>query len=211
MGSALLYHGPGAEGAAHDAAQKFGRVIPFGEPGAVLKKDAARELVSLLNQTPVGSRPWSVVVGPIDEVRPDTADILLKTLEDPNPVGVRPFLWARDLGSVLPTIRSRCLLEFVPGEDERVLLQRPQAEQLLSLYIQKNWTDLVSELKDIKGEEEFVLLALVDVLQERLGDPSVQGDLLALWRSLRELFQRREAPLTPARVFSVFLCQIGVP
>jgi hypothetical protein len=205
MGSILLFHGPGAEGAAHAAARQHGLVVPFGSSGEVLKKDDARELVGLLGQMPVGSKAWAVAVGPLDEISPAVADVLLKTLEDFNPNGIRPFLWARDFGGVIPTIRSRCLHEFVPGEDERVSSSRHQAEKLVSAYIQKNWTDLVSELKESKGDEEFVLLAVVDVLQSRLGEESIRSDLLALWGSLRRVFEVREAPLTPARVLSAFL------
>lgn len=205
MGSVLLFHGPGAEGAAHSAAARHGLVIQFGASGEALKKDDARELVSLLGQTPVGSKAWAVAVGPLDEVSPAVADVLLKTLEEFRPEGIRPFLWARDLGGVVPTIRSRCLHEFVPGEDERVVLSRTQAEKLLSAYIQKNWTDLVTELKESKGDEEFVLLAVVDVLQSRLGEDPIRNDLLSLWSALRNLFETREAPLTPARVLAAFL------
>jgi hypothetical protein len=203
--SAILFHGPGAESAAHTAAKLHGLVVPFGASGEALKKDDARELVALLTQTPVGSRAWAVAVGPLDEISPAVADVLLKTLEDFNPAGIRPFLWAWDLGGVIPTIRSRCLQEFVPGEDERIVSSRTQAEKLVSAYIQKNWTDLVTELKESKGDEEFVLLATVEVLQSRLGEEPIKEDLLRLWGSLRNVFMTREAPFTPARVLSAFM------
>lgn len=200
-----MFHGPGAEGSAHTAAKAHGLVVPFGASGEALKKDDARELVALLGQTPVGSKAWAVAVGPLDEISPAVADVLLKTLEEFKPEGIRPFLWAWDLGGVIPTIRSRCVQEFVPGVDERVSSSRGQAEKLVSAYIQKNWTDLVSELKESKGDEEFVLLAVVEVLQSRLGEEQIHADLLVLWKSLRNLFEVREAPLTPARVLSAFL------
>jgi hypothetical protein len=209
MGSVILFHGPGAEASAYEAAKKFGLVVKFGESGEVLKKDEARELVSILGQTPIGSREWSIVVGPLDEVSAAVGDVLLKTLEEYLPGKVRPFLWARDLGGVLPTIRSRCLQEFVPGEDELVSICRPQAEKLLSAYISKNWTDIISELKESKGDEEYVLISLVDVIYSRLGEDPIRGDLFALWNSVRDLMRTREAPLTPARILSVFLARVG--
>jgi hypothetical protein len=205
MGSVVIFHGPGAEGAAHTAAKLHGLVMPFLNSGEVLKKDDARDLVALLNQTPVGSKAWAVAVGPLDEISAAVSDVLLKTLEEFNPRGLRPFLWARDLGGVSPTIKSRCLHEFVPGVDDRIESSRHHAEKLVSAYIQKNWTDLVTELKESKGDEEFVLLAVVEVLQSRLGEETIQEDLLALWTSLRSLFSVREAPLTPARVLAAFL------
>ena len=208
MSSVVLYHGPGSEGAARKAARDHGLVIPFWTSGEALKKGDAREVVSLLSQTPVGSRAWGVVIGPLDEISAAVGDVLLKTVEEFNPEGIRPFLWARDLGGVIPTLRSRCLQEFIPGVDERIALCRPQADKLLKSYIQKNWTELVDSLKESKGDEEFVLLALVEAIQERLGDTTVQGELLLLWGALRQFFESREAPMTPARVLAVFL--VGV-
>lgn len=205
MGSVVIFHGPGAEGAAHEAARNHGLVVPFRNSGEALKKDDARDLVELLSQTPVGSKAWAVAVGPLDEISAAVSDVLLKTLEEFNPSGIRPFLWARDLGGVSSTIKSRCLNEFVPGVDERIESSRYQAEKLLSAYIQKNWTDLVTKLKESKGDEEFVLLAVVEVLQSRLGEDAIRDDLLDLWASLRSLFQVRDAPLTPARVLAAFL------
>lgn len=203
-GSVVLYHGPGSEGEARKQSHLHGLVVPFGT-GEALKKDDVRDLVSLLNQTPVGSKPWGVVVGPLDEISPSVGDVLLKTVEEFNPMCIRPFLWARDLGGVLPTLRSRCLHEFVAGEDSRVSVSRPQADKLLKAYTQKNWTDIVSELKESKGDEEFVLLALVEAVQERLLAGRDTGEMLVLWRSLRSFFETREAPSTPARVLNIFL------
>jgi len=172
-----------------------------------MKKGDARELVSLLSQTPIGEKPWGVVVGPLDEITPEVGDVLLKTIEEFVPGKIRPFLWAWDFGGVIPTLRSRTLHTFVPGVDERVSLSRTQADRLLKAYLGKNWSEIVSELKESKGDEEFVLLALVEAIQEGLSDPNLRNDLLALWGSVRDLHTRRTA-LTPARVLAAFL--VGV-
>lgn len=202
LGSVVLYHGPGAEGEARRRAREHGLVQPF---QSSLKKEDARELVSLLSQTPIGEKSWSVVVGPLDEITPIVSDVLLKTIEEFNPEGIRPFLWAWDLGGVMPTIRSRCVHQFIPGKDERVTTSLPQAEKVLNLYRDGNWTEIVTELKESKGDEEFLLLALVQVISENLVKDPKDTVLFTLWAGIRELFLSREAPMTPARVLSVFL------
>jgi len=207
IGSVSLYHGPGSEAAAKNEAKEYGLVLPFGTSGEAMKKGDARELVSLLSQTPIGEKPWGVVVGPLDEITPEVGDVLLKTIEEFVPGKIRPFLWAWDFGGVIPTLRSRTLHTFVPGVDERVSLSRTQADRLLKAYLGKNWSEIVSELKESKGDEEFVLLALVEAIQEGLSDPNLRNDLLALWGSVRDLHTRRTA-LTPARVLAAFL--VGV-
>lgn len=211
-GSVSLYHGPGAELAAKNAAKDYGLVQPFKMAGEALKKGEARELVSLLNQTPVGDRPWSVVVGPLDEVSAAVGDVLLKTIEEYLPGKIRPFLWAWDYGGVIPTLRSRTLSEFVPGTDERVNLGRGVADKLLRAYLLRNWSELVSDLKESKGDERFVFLALVEAIQERMDSGDSEGTrLLKLWGSLRELLRMKDAPFTPARVLSVFLVGVEEP
>lgn len=207
-GSVTLHHGPGAESLARQAARDYGLVVPF-KASEVLKKSEARDLVSLLSQTPVGDRPWGVVVGPVDEISPAVGDVLLKTIEEFVPSKIRPFLWAWDYGGVLPTLRSRTVQTFVPGVDERVSLCRPQADKLLRSYILRNWSEIVSDLKDFKGDERFVFLALAEAILERLssGDGD-RNEILKLWGSLRSFLSSGDAPSTPARVLAVFL--VGV-
>lgn len=206
-GSIILYYGPGGEPEARKQAREFGLLQPF--KSGDLKKDDARELVSLLSQTPIGEKPWSVVVGPLDEVTPAVSDVLLKTLEEYTGGTIRPFLWAWDLGGVMPTIRSRSLHVFVPGKDERVLTSRPQAEKVFALFRKKAWAELVVELKDAKGDEEFLLLGVTEVLVEHLKQEVGNPELLMLWGALREVFSNRGAPLTQARVLSAFMKGVG--
>lgn len=208
IGSVYLYHGPGSESAAKISAKEHGLVLPFGTSGEAMKKGDARELVSLLSQTPIGERPWGVVVGPLDEITPEVGDVLLKTIEEFVPGKIRPFLWAWDFGGVIPTLRSRTLHTFVPGVDERVSLSRTQADRLLKAYLGKNWSEIVLELKESKGDEDFLLLALVEAIQEQLSNVAVRNDLLVLWTALRDLFAH-SGHKTPARVLSVFLA--GIP
>ena len=200
--SCLLFHGPGSDARAHGEAKLFGLPIPFVD-NSIAKKDGARSFVELMSSLPVGSGRRSIVVGPLDEVPPGSSDVLLKTLEEFNPQGVRPFLWAWDLGGVSPTIRSRCVCIFTPGEDERLEAYRHQAESLLKAYRTKDWVSLVDEWKDSKGDEIHLLRALVDLLGVSLGLPDPDPRLVSLWEHLRPMFGGTN--LTPARVVSVFL------
>jgi hypothetical protein len=200
--SCLLFHGPGSETRSHEEAAKFGKKVPF--EGSGLKKDGARSFVELLSSLPVGSGTRSVVVGPMDEVAPGTSDVLLKTLEEFDPTGIRPFLWAWDLGGVSPTIRSRCVCFYVPGVDDRLEGYRTQAQGVLAAYRARDWVTLIESWGDLKGEEVHLLRATVDVLSSSLGGgTSFDPRLGSLWESLRPLLG--PAPLTPARVVSAFL------
>lgn len=205
-----MVHGPASESVAHEEARLHGRVLSFGDgSGDPLRKGEARELVELLSTPTVGDKPFSVVVGPVDEVALATGDVLLKTVEEPFVHGPRLYLWARDLGEVLPTIRSRCVLKFAPGADPRLDFYTDRATKLVSAYIQGNWTVLIEEFREAKGETDLLVEAVVGVLASRLGDPSVQDDLLDLWAGLRRLRALKDAPLTPARVLAPFLVRVA--
>lgn len=121
--SCVLYHGPTAQGQAAAAASQWGRVVgTFGDPRDGLDVATIREAVSAMSAPPVGDRRGAVVVGPVDVLSQEgVIDILLKTLEEFNGRTARPYLWAWDAGSVRPTIRSRCLVEWCPG---RIMLDR---------------------------------------------------------------------------------------
>lgn len=115
--SAILFYGPGAKQEAYDFALSKGRLLapPFGEEG--LKTDEAREIVSLLTTAPIGDRLGIVLIGPMDDANSKSSDVLLKSVEEFRGDLVYPVLWARDIGDVAPTIRSRCLARWCYGED----------------------------------------------------------------------------------------------
>ena len=198
--SCILFHGPGAESSGLAAALAFGRLLPF--TGSSLKKEGARELVSLLAHRTVGSGTASVLVGPVDEVTPATSDVLLKTIEDFNPAGTRPFLWAWDLGGVSVTLRSRCLERFSPGEDTRGEAYASMATVVLKAYMAGDWVTLIEELKE-QDSPEPLLRSLVDSLAPKLSLASPDPLHTSLWDNLRPLFGG--STLTPARVVSAFL------
>jgi len=200
--SCVLYHGPDAETVGHTAALAHGRLLPF--TGSDLKKEGARELTSLISRgLPGGARTGSVLVGPVDEVSSATSDVLLKTIEDFNPGGVRPFLWAWDLGGVANTLKSRCVLQFCPGVDPRLEGYEESSQLVLKSYIEGDWVTLVEELKGENQNMDILLRSLVDRVAVGVSVPTPDPKYTHLWDTLRDLFG--PAPITPARVVSSFL------
>jgi hypothetical protein len=111
--SAMLFHGPDALAQTQDASAFYGRVL-LTVGGEKLLKEDSRGAISVHLNPPVYDRPGALVIGPMDKATSAASDSLLKMVEEPNPLA-RPFLWAHDLGSVSPTIRSRCLTFYAPG------------------------------------------------------------------------------------------------
>lgn len=79
----------------------------------------------LITRPTLGSRR-AVIIDPADDMEKGAVNALLKSLEEP-PVGTYFLLVAHRLGSLLPTIRSRCrILRFaaLPDDDVDVILRR---------------------------------------------------------------------------------------
>lgn len=198
--SCILFHGPGSEAFGYGAAKAYGRLLPF--TGSELKKEGARELVSLLSHRPVGGGRSSVLVGPVDEANPATSDVLLKTIEEFDPDGTRPFLWAWDLGGVSPTLRSRCVLKFCPGTDPRGEAHESTALALLRAYEDGDWVTVIEEVKSY-DDLAALMRSVADLLPPKLGVTEPDLRYANLWDGLRDLFDG--TTMTPARVVSCFL------
>lgn len=167
-----------------------------------MKKEGARELVALLSHRPVGDGRSSVLVGPVDEVNPATSDVLLKSIEEFDPDGTRPFLWAWDLGGVAHTLRSRCVLHFCPGLDTRGEAHDATARVLLRAYEEGDW---VTVSEEVKGYDDLtgLIRSLIDLLPLKVTVPDADDRYVKLWEGSRDLFDG--TTLTPARVISAFL------
>ena len=200
MGSALLFHGPGACAAAKAEASRIGRLVapPFGADG--LRTDDAREIVNLMLSTPVGEELGVIVIGPIDEANPKAGDVLLKRLEEFNDIVVQPVLWAHDLGGVAPTIRSRCLERWVSGakesedEDEFVI---QSAWALVDAALARDYGLLQETIKPLTGKKftgcgRGLLLGIADALQTDFQDPHRR----ALWESVRPITRWKNPTMT---------------
>lgn len=198
--SCILFHGPGAEAVGHREALTFGRLLPF--TGSELKKEGARELMSLLSRRPVGDGRYAVLVGPVDEVNPATSDVMLKTIEEFDPEGTRPFLWAWDLGGVSHTLRSRCILRFCPGVDPRGEAHEATALTVLRAYEDGDWVTVTEEVKAYP-DLSALMRSVADLLPTKLIMPSPELRYVHLWETVRDLFTG--TTLTPARVVCAFL------
>jgi DNA polymerase-3 subunit delta' len=94
--------------------------------------DEIRALQRRLNTRPTLGQHRAVVIDPADDLEKSAINALLKSLEEP-PAGTFFLLVVHRLGSLLPTIRSRCrLLRFPALADdqvERILVREaPEAD-----------------------------------------------------------------------------------
>ena len=79
-----------------------------------IKIDQIRAMQQRLTTRPTAGERRAVIIDPADDLEPNAANALLKSLEEP-PVGTFFLLVAHRLGRLLPTIRSRCRVLRFPS------------------------------------------------------------------------------------------------
>jgi DNA polymerase III subunit delta' len=84
------------------------------KPSKQIRIDDVRGLIDWSTKTSARGRGKVAVVHPADSLNPQSANALLKTLEEP-PVGTRLILTSADPALLLPTVRSRCQHLRVPA------------------------------------------------------------------------------------------------
>jgi DNA polymerase-3 subunit delta' len=91
-----------------------------GKPRKSIPVDEARRLPEFFSKAPA-SAPYRVaIIDAVDDMNVNSANALLKTLEEPPARGVI-FLVSHAPGGLLPTIRSRCRrLAFAPWSEARI-------------------------------------------------------------------------------------------
>ena len=96
------------------------REVEDGKARRNIPVDEARRLPEFFSKSPAVS-PWRVaIIDAADDLNANSANAVLKTLEEPPPRGVL-FLVCHSPGRLLPTIRSRCRrLQFRPWPDSDV-------------------------------------------------------------------------------------------
>ena len=97
--------------------------------------DAVRRLCGHLMLTPSFSSRRLALIAPAEAMTIQGENALLKVLEEP-PAGVHIFFVASRLGFVLPTVRSRCQLVFLPspsGPEARDWLHKHGGGECLEL------------------------------------------------------------------------------
>ncbi|WP_370262123.1 hypothetical protein [Limnobacter sp.] len=144
------------------------------KPSGDIRIDDVRNLQNYFNTSSSRGGARFVLVYPFDAMNTNTANALLKTLEEP-PKGLRFVFVGSRLDQLLPTIRSRCQLLTVPvpspQECQAWLAAQgvQQAELALSLALQDPFEAL--EL-DRNGQED---LALRKKMAEWLANPDQHG------------------------------------
>ena len=113
-----------------------------GKLKSVIDVDSVREVGGFLRLTPAEGGYRVVVVDSADEMNPNSANALLKVLEEP-PKNALLLLVSHNPGRLLPTIRSRCrTLKLRPLNDEAVVglvqtyapnVSAPDAQRLAAL------------------------------------------------------------------------------
>jgi DNA polymerase-3 subunit delta' len=104
------------------------RVGEDGKPRKVIPVDEARRLGEFFSKSPASAPHRVAIVDAADDLNPNAANALLKTLEEPPPKGVL-FLVSHSPGRLLPTIRSRC----------RRLVFRPPGVEATAAWIQRRF------------------------------------------------------------------------
>lgn len=188
----FIHHGRGVEqGLAEVLEGKHLVADPFTD----LKVAEVKRLVELYSQVYPYRNP-ALMAGPLDEADPSTLDILLKRIEEPVPFAPELILWARDLGGVPDTIRSRCGEKYHYAH----VTSHAQSEQGEALYKAVSEHDLLSVMGVIKalkkGEERGLIEAY---LEEALK----QEDYGVYSESLKKLVGRTR--ISRASLFGYFL------
>lgn len=109
---------PGLPKEARDAGRKASREIRI---------EQVRELADFFGVATHRGGARVIVLAPAESLNPASANALLKMLEEPPPA-TRFVLVSDSLDDVLPTIRSRCVLQRVPVPDQAVALQWLRAQ-----------------------------------------------------------------------------------
>lgn len=86
------------------------------ETGSVIKVDDLRKIQEKLKLTPYLAQYKVAIIHPVENMNLNAANSLLKTLEEPSR-NTLIILVSNTLRQLLPTIRSRCQLSFMPTPD----------------------------------------------------------------------------------------------
>jgi hypothetical protein len=202
MATPFLFHGPMARDRAVERAEAIGRPLsdPIGDAG--LRVEDSRTIVLLSNQSGVGDRAPSLVVGPLDGATPEAADALLKTLEDGSSGPLRLVLWADYLGGVRSTIRSRTHSVWCPvrAEDRSWIdplhYLEEDAQKLLGHFLKEDWGRVIPAVlaagKDWAPLLEALCAKFPEVLER--GEARECALLLDRWPRIRRALDGRGGP-----------------
>lgn len=140
---------------------------PDGKPRRIIPVDDARKLGEFFSKSPASAPHRVAIIDAADDLNPNAANAILKTLEEPPPRGVL-LMVSHAPGRLLPTIRSRCRrLAFQPLEVDAA-------------------ADFVGARLDVNREDALRLVTMADGAPGRALQLAA-GDALALDDAAREL------------------------
>lgn len=164
--------------------ESFVDFIVIRPEGNFIKLDQIKDVIAKTNFTPFESDKKIFVIDDADRMNKESANSLLKTLEEP-PADVTFFLITSKLNKILPTIKSRCqIFEFssLNNEDVAKFLSSTKKipyENALSLayfFDGSIGKALNFDVKEIKGFQNKVLTFFM----ESLDNNSPQSFLMEL-------------------------------
>jgi len=169
---------------------------PVGDAG--LKVADSREIVVLALNSGVGSKPPTLVLGPLDQATIEASDALLKTLEDLTEAPLQIFLWADFLSGVRPTILSRTHPQWCPAPPGSPDLLGHLREDALSLCAALLVGDPVGILAALKRAEdrESLVESLLSCLAEEVQEGEDPVPSLRVWEDLRPVLSDAKNLLT---------------
>lgn len=132
-------------------------VIPE-EEGKAIKIEQIRELQGFVANTAQQGGRKVVVLGPVESLNINSANALLKTLEEPS-LNTHLLMFSHQLSSVLPTVRSRAQI-----------IQMAVPQHAKSVEWLSNFTDMdVDQLLEMANGSPLQALALcdADIYQEK--------------------------------------------
>ncbi len=152
-----------------EAANFFGRsvetdpdvlVIQPEDEKTAIAIEQIRNLFSLLSTRSLTGRERLILIAPADSLSLPAQQSLLKLLEEP-PEKVKLVLLARSAGSLPETIRSRCLVQSLPGE-----LKTTQHSWFLELAKAEDLTARLRSIESLPKDRENLKPLLAEALRE---------------------------------------------
>lgn len=166
------------------------------KPSKLIRVEAAREAVSFTQFTRSRGRAKVVLVYPADRMNMESANTLLKTLEEP--VGEVRFVLATEAAhQLLPTIRSRC---------QGHAMAWPDADEALT-WLQQASTGLSKPASGVEREQARVWLQAAGGRPDDALDWARSGLNAQTWTDLPQALARGDwtlmAEWTPSRQLAV--------
>lgn len=173
---------------------------PIGDEG--LSIEDSRKITELSMSSGAGDRRPSLVAGPLDRTKsPNALDALLKTIEEISTKPLYLVLWADHLAGVIPTIRSRTVVEWCPAT---VTTPTPYAwldekvDHLLKAMLADDTMRVLNALESAeKGEWADLLKAALPKMASEVNGENARI-VVSLWERVRPILDGNGSVLVAA-------------